>query len=83
MLIDPHAHELSLGNFCDSCQFFISGQPRFPFACFLVRGNVLIRLGRNQKAAEEFRSFLQQAPADPRTQQIQHIMRFSNAARLV
>lgn len=40
----------------------------------LVRGNVLIRLGRNQEAAEEFRSFLQQDPGDPRTQQIQHII---------
>jgi Tfp pilus assembly protein PilF len=40
----------------------------------LVRGNVLVRLGRNQEAGEEFRAFLQQDPGDPRAQQVNHIM---------
>jgi tetratricopeptide (TPR) repeat protein len=40
----------------------------------LVRGNVLIRLGRNQEAGEEFRAFVQQDPGDPRAQQVNHII---------
>jgi tetratricopeptide (TPR) repeat protein len=40
----------------------------------LVRGNVLIRLGRTQEAGEEFRAFVQQDPGDPRAQQVNHII---------
>jgi tetratricopeptide (TPR) repeat protein len=36
----------------------------------LMRGNMMIRLGRNQEAGEEFRAFLREAPNDPRGQQI-------------
>ncbi len=45
----------------------------FPDA-HLVRGNVLIHLGRNQEAGEEFRVFLQQDPGDPRAQQVNRII---------
>lgn len=50
-----------------------SGPINFPDT-HLIRGNVLIRLGRNQEAGEELRTFLQQDPGDPRAQQISHII---------
>lgn len=40
----------------------------------LVRANTLVSLGRNREAAEEFRTFLQEAPTDSRALQIQQIM---------
>jgi tetratricopeptide (TPR) repeat protein len=40
----------------------------------LVRGNVLMRLGRRQEASREFALFLGEAPNDPRRQQIQQII---------
>jgi Tfp pilus assembly protein PilF len=44
----------------------------FPDA-HLVRGNVLMRLGRRPEAGEEFRAFLREAPTDPRGEQIHRI----------
>jgi Tfp pilus assembly protein PilF len=44
----------------------------FPDA-HLVRGNVLIRLGRELEAREEFATFLREAPHDPRADQIHRI----------
>ena len=40
----------------------------------LLRGNVLTHLGRGQEAAQEFALFLEQAPKDPRTEQIKRII---------
>jgi len=40
----------------------------------LVRANVLVGLRRKAEAAEEFRRFLQEAPDDPRNQQVQRII---------
>jgi tetratricopeptide (TPR) repeat protein len=40
----------------------------------LVRGKVLLRLGRRQEALEEFHSFLQGDPQDPRSEQIRRIV---------
>jgi tetratricopeptide (TPR) repeat protein len=40
----------------------------------LVRANVLARLNRAQEAAEEFERFLQQAPEDPRSEQVRRIV---------
>jgi tetratricopeptide (TPR) repeat protein len=45
----------------------------FPDA-HLVRGNVLLKLGRSLEAAEEFSSFLREAPSDPRGEQISRIV---------
>jgi Tfp pilus assembly protein PilF len=44
----------------------------FPDA-HLVRGNVLVHLGRDQEAREEFAAFLREAPHDPRADQIHRI----------
>ena len=44
----------------------------FPDA-HLVRGNVPMRLGRKQEAAEAFSAFLREAPNDPRAEQIQRL----------
>lgn len=40
----------------------------------LVRADVLVGLHRGQKAAEEFSLFLQEAPDDPRNQQVQRLI---------
>jgi tetratricopeptide (TPR) repeat protein len=40
----------------------------------LVRANVLVGLARQREAAEEFSRFLQEAPEDPRNQQVQRIV---------
>ncbi len=40
----------------------------------LVRANVLTRLNREQEAAGEFERFLQQAPEDPRGEQVRRIV---------
>jgi tetratricopeptide (TPR) repeat protein len=40
----------------------------------LVRGNVLMSLGRGQEAVEEFDLFLKQEPLDPRGEQIRHMV---------
>lgn len=40
----------------------------------LVRGNVLMRLERGREAAEEFSTFLKQAPDDVRSEQIKQIV---------
>ena len=40
----------------------------------LLRGNLLTHLGRGQEAAQEFALFLEQAPNDPRTEQIKRII---------
>lgn len=40
----------------------------------LVRANVLARLNREQEAAGEFGRFLQQAPEDPRSEQVRRIV---------
>jgi tetratricopeptide (TPR) repeat protein len=40
----------------------------------LVRGHVLMSLGRSQDAAEEFDLFLKQEPSDPRSEQIKRIV---------
>lgn len=40
----------------------------------LVRGNVLAHLNRAQEAAGEFERFLQQAPEDPRSEQVRRIV---------
>ncbi len=61
------------GEFVPALRELDAGPINFPDA-HLVRGNVLIRLGRNQEAGEEFRAFLQQDPGDPRAQQVDHIM---------
>jgi hypothetical protein len=39
----------------------------------LVRGNVLMSLDRSQEASQEFRIFLQEAPTDPRREQVSRI----------
>lgn len=44
----------------------------FPDA-HLVRGNVLMRLGRKPEAVEEFSAFMLEAPSDPRGEQILRI----------
>jgi tetratricopeptide (TPR) repeat protein len=44
----------------------------FPDA-HLVRGNVLMCLGRKQEAVDEYSAFLHEAPNDPRSEQIHHI----------
>jgi tetratricopeptide (TPR) repeat protein len=46
----------------------------FPDA-HLVRGNVLMRLGRKPEAVEEFSAFMREAPGDSRGEQIQRIAR--------
>jgi tetratricopeptide (TPR) repeat protein len=46
----------------------------------LVRANVLARLNRAQESAEEFERFLQQAPDDPRSQQVKRIVARASAA---
>lgn len=45
----------------------------FPDA-HLVRGNVLLRLGRDQEAGEEFHVFVEQVPGDPRVEQINRML---------
>jgi Tfp pilus assembly protein PilF len=45
----------------------------FPDA-HLVRGNVLMQLGRNQEASREFATFLEEAPRDKRRKQINEIV---------
>jgi tetratricopeptide (TPR) repeat protein len=40
----------------------------------LIRANSLMRLGRQQEAAQQFWIFLQQAPGDSRAEQIRHII---------
>ena len=40
----------------------------------LVRANILARLNRDQEAAGEFVRFLQQAPEDPRSEQVRSIV---------
>ena len=40
----------------------------------LIRANTLVSLGRKKEAAEEFRTFLQEAPTDSRALQIQQII---------
>jgi Tfp pilus assembly protein PilF len=40
----------------------------------LVRGNVLMRLGRSREGVEEFKAFLGEAPRDPRTAKIKEII---------
>jgi Tetratricopeptide repeat len=40
----------------------------------LVRGQVLVSLGRSQDAAQEFGLFLKQEPSDPRSEQIKRIV---------
>jgi len=40
----------------------------------LVRANTLVNLGRKREAAEEFRTFLEEAPTDRRALQIQQIV---------
>jgi tetratricopeptide (TPR) repeat protein len=40
----------------------------------LVRGSVLMNLGRQEDAAQEFRIFLKEDPADPRDEQIRRIV---------
>jgi Tfp pilus assembly protein PilF len=49
------------------------GNVDFPDA-HLVRGNVLMSLDRSREAGEEFRTFLREAPTDPRVEQISRIM---------
>jgi tetratricopeptide (TPR) repeat protein len=62
-----------LGNFVLALYELDLQSVDFPDA-HLVRGNVLLRLGRNLEAAEEFGSFLRQAPDDPRGDQIRQIV---------
>ena len=50
-----------------------SGNVNFPDA-HLVRANVLISLDRIPEASEEFRTFLREAPADSRAEQISRIV---------
>jgi len=50
-----------------------SGKVNFPDA-HLVRANVLMSLDRIPEASEEFRTFLREAPADPRAEQISRIV---------
>ena len=45
----------------------------FPDA-HLLRGNLMVRLGRNQEAEQEFGAFLREAPNDPRQEQILRIV---------
>jgi tetratricopeptide (TPR) repeat protein len=45
----------------------------FPDA-HLVRGNVLLNLGRKNEAADELRVFLREAPGDPRREQVSGIL---------
>jgi tetratricopeptide (TPR) repeat protein len=45
----------------------------FPDA-HLVRGNVLLKLGRPTEAGEEFQTFVQEAPNDPRRQQVDRLI---------
>lgn len=40
----------------------------------LVRGNILMRLGRRYEGAAEFSTFLQEAPRDPRAEKIREII---------
>src|SRR5208282_1891893 len=40
----------------------------------LVRGNVLMNLGRSQEASEEFVTFVEEAPTDPRREQVSRIV---------
>ena len=47
----------------------------------LVRANSLIRLGRPQEAARQFSVFLQEAPGDPRGDQIRQILLRVQSAR--
>lgn len=47
----------------------------------LVRANSLIRLGRPQEAARQFSVFLQEAPGDPRGDQIRQILLRGQSAR--
>jgi tetratricopeptide (TPR) repeat protein len=49
----------------------------------LVRANVLVSLDRSSEAIEEFGRFLQEAPDDPRNQQVRRIMsQLSQAAEI-
>jgi Tfp pilus assembly protein PilF len=50
-----------------------SGNINFPDA-HLVRANVLMNLGRIPEASEEFRTFVREAPADPRAEQISRMV---------
>jgi tetratricopeptide (TPR) repeat protein len=61
------------GEFVLALRELDSKPVNFPDA-HLVRGNVLVRLGRSQEAGEEFHAFLQQDLSDPRAQQVHHIM---------
>jgi protein O-mannosyl-transferase len=48
---------------------------RIDFAdAHLVRGNVLLNLGRSKEAADEFRIFLREAGSDPRWKQVESIV---------
>jgi Tfp pilus assembly protein PilF len=40
----------------------------------LVRANILVRLGREDEAMEEFRRFVQEAPNDPRSEQVKRLL---------
>jgi len=41
---------------------------------YLVRANALLGLGRKNEAGDEFRTFLRQAPDDPRRQPIENTL---------
>ena len=45
----------------------------------LVRGNLLVRLNRSEKAREEFNAFLREAPNDSRRGQVEQIVNPSNS----
>jgi tetratricopeptide (TPR) repeat protein len=46
----------------------------------LVRANILMRLNRGAEAMLEFRQFLREAPGDPRSEQVERIVKRASAA---
>jgi tetratricopeptide (TPR) repeat protein len=61
------------GDFVVALRELDLGNIDFPDA-HLVRGNVLISLGRKREAGEEFSSFLREAPGDPRGEQVGRVV---------
>lgn len=61
------------GNFVVALRELDLGRIDFPDA-HLVRGNVMIRLGRNREAQDEFDAFLREGPYDPRVEEVRQIV---------
>jgi hypothetical protein len=68
------------GDFVVALRELDLGNVDFPDA-HLVRGNVMMNLGRRREAVEEFNAFLREAPNDSRSEQLTHIVAILGQAK--